>query len=79
MDMDAETGSASTRQELLLMGMMDNIAGKAKDLASQNKDKVDQGLDLAGDKINEATGDKYADHVEKGKDMINQQIDEPNA
>ncbi len=41
---------------------------KAKDLAAQHDDKVDQGLEKAGDQIDARTGGKYAQHVDKGVD-----------
>jgi hypothetical protein len=46
------------------MGFMD----KAKDFADDHDQQVDQGLEKAGDKIDERTGNKYASQVDKGVD-----------
>ncbi|MET8152480.1 antitoxin [Actinoplanes sp. NPDC049668] len=46
------------------MGLLD----KVKDLAHKHDDKVDQGLEKAGDQINTRTGGKFEQHVDKGVD-----------
>ncbi|MEU7903439.1 antitoxin [Actinoplanes sp. NPDC049118] len=46
------------------MGLLD----KAKELAAKHDDKVDQGLEKAGDQIDARTGGKYDEHVAKGVD-----------
>ena len=46
------------------MGFMD----KAKDLADQHDEQVDQGLDKAGDQIDQRTGGKYSEQVDRGVD-----------
>ena len=60
------------------MGVFDNIKKKAEDLAGKNPDKVeqysDQGLDTASDRANAATGDKYADHIDKGRTAADDRI-----
>ena len=47
------------------MGIFD----KAKDVLSGNEDKIDAGIDKAGDMVDEKTGDKYTEQVNKGQDM----------
>lgn len=47
------------------MGIFD----KAKDFASKNPDKADMAVDKAGDMVDERTGGKYAEHIDKGQDM----------
>ncbi|MDO5732099.1 antitoxin [Corynebacterium sphenisci] len=47
------------------MGFLD----KARQFASKNPDKVKQGLEKAGDAINERTGGKYADAIDKATDV----------
>ncbi len=49
------------------MGLGDFV-DKAKDLAAENKDKVEDGIEKAGDFIDEKTGGKYADQVDKGQE-----------
>lgn len=46
------------------MGLFD----KAKDLGKQNSDKVEQGVDKGGDFVDDKTGGKYSDQVDKGQD-----------
>lgn len=45
---------------------------KAKDLAGQHDDKVDQGLEKAGDAVDEKTGSKYSSQIDKGVDQAQQ-------
>lgn len=46
------------------MGFMD----KAKDLAGKHDDKVDQGIEKAGDQVDQRTGDKYTSQVDRAQD-----------
>lgn len=46
------------------MGIFD----KAKQFADDNPDKVNQGIDKAGDAIDQRTGGKHAEHVDKAQD-----------
>ena len=41
---------------------------KAKDIAEQHDDKVDQAAEKAGEQVDERTGGRYADQVDKGVD-----------
>jgi MT0933-like antitoxin protein len=47
------------------MGIFD----RAKDALSGNEDKIEAAIDKAGDLIDEKTGDKYTEQVDKGQDM----------
>ena len=49
---------------------------KAKDLADQHDDKVDQGLEKAGDQVDERTGNKYSSQIDKGVDQAQQRTGE---
>ena len=44
------------------MGLFD----KVKDLAGQHSDKVGEAIDKAADVVDEKTGGKYADQIDKG-------------
>jgi hypothetical protein len=44
---------------------MDN----AKDFADKHDKQVDQGLDKAGDQIDDRTGNKHSDQIDKGVDQ----------
>ena len=48
------------------MGIFD----KAKQFASDNPDKLDQGIEKAGDAIDGHTGGQHAEHVDKGQDAL---------
>lgn len=44
------------------------LGDKAKQFAEDNPDKVDQGIDKAGDAVDDRTGGKHAEQVDKGQD-----------
>jgi hypothetical protein len=56
------------------MGMMDNMKDKAKEAAGQHGDKMDEGMDKAGEMAKQKTGgqhdDKIDQGVERGKDAV---------
>ena len=47
------------------MGFMD----KAKEFADDHDKQVDQGLEKAGDQIDDRTGNKYSSQIDKGVDQ----------
>jgi hypothetical protein len=49
-------------------------ADKAKDLAQDHPDQVDQGLDKAGDFADDRTGNKYTEQIDKGEDSAQQYL-----
>jgi hypothetical protein len=53
------------------MGFLD----KAKDLLSQNADKVEQAIDKAGDIVDEKTQGKYTSVVDKVQDAAKNAVD----
>ena len=53
------------------MGLFDKIG----DLAKQYEDKIEQGIEQAGDLVDEKTGGKYAAQVDKAQDAANEQLD----
>ncbi len=50
------------------MGFLD----KAKELADKHDEQVDQGLEKAGDQIDQRTGNKYSDKIDMGVDQAQQ-------
>lgn len=52
------------------MGLFD----KAKEKLGENGDKVDQGVDKAGDVVDEKTGGEHADQVDKGQDFAKDKL-----
>ena len=51
-----------------LKGKVEGLAQKAGEFASQNSDKISDGIDKAGDFIDRKTGGKYADKVDGVQD-----------
>jgi hypothetical protein len=47
---------------------MGGFADKAKNLADQHPDKVQQGIDRGGDAVDERTGNKYESQVDQGQE-----------
>ena len=45
---------------------------KAKELADKHDKQVDQGLEKAGDQIDERTGNKYSSQVDQGVNQAQQ-------
>jgi hypothetical protein len=45
---------------------------KAKDVADKHDDKVDQGIERAGDQVDQRTGGKHGEHVDKAVDTAQQ-------
>jgi MT0933-like antitoxin protein len=48
------------------MGTMDNMKDKAKEAAGQHGDKIDEGMDKAGQMAKEKTGGKQDDKIDQG-------------
>jgi hypothetical protein len=51
---------------------MGGFMDKAKDVADQHDDQVDQGLEKAGDAASDKTGGKYDDKIDQGVDAAQQ-------
>ena len=51
------------------MGIGDMV-NKAKDLAADHPDKVDQGIDKAGDAVDQRTGGQHVEQVDKAQDAV---------
>ena len=52
---------------------------KAKDLVEKNADKVEQAIDKAGDFIDEKTGGKYKEAVDKVQDAAKHAVEKDAA
>ena len=57
------------------MGLFDNIKDKAEALVDSQGDKVGEGLDKAGDFIDEKTGGTYGDQIDQGADRAKDGLD----
>lgn len=56
------------------MGLFDSAKDKASGLAEDNKDKVDEGVDKAGDAVDDKTGDKYSDKIDGAGDAAKDKL-----
>lgn len=59
------------------MSFADNLkglVGKGKQLAAENSDKIEDVVDKAGDFIDDKTGGKYAEKVDKAQDAAKKAI-----
>jgi MT0933-like antitoxin protein len=57
------------------MGIFD----KAKDALSEHSERVDTVIEKAGDFVDDKTGGKYAEHVDKGQDFAGDRVREYGA
>ncbi|WP_433167014.1 antitoxin [Kribbella sp. CA-247076] len=57
------------------MGMFDSMKDKATDAVDEHGDKVDQGMDKAGDFANEKTGGEHGDKIDQGTDFAKDRLD----
>ncbi|MFC0004958.1 antitoxin [Micromonospora siamensis] len=55
---------------------MSNFMDKAQDFADKHDKQVDQGLEKAGDQVDQRTGGKYDQQIDKGVDMAQQRTGE---
>ena len=55
------------------MGLGDAM-NKAKDFAQDNPNKVNQGIDAAGDQAKSRVGEQHADSVDKGTDAAKKHL-----
>jgi len=57
------------------MGLLDKIKG----LIGGNADKVKQGIDKAGDMVDEKTGGKFSDKIDMAEEKIGEVIEDQAA
>lgn len=53
------------------MGLFDKVG----DLAKEHHDKIESGIEKAGDLVDEKTGGKHAVTVDRAQDFANEQLD----
>ena len=58
------------------MGRLDDLKNTAKDLVDKQGDKISDGLDKAGEMIDEKTDGKYADKIREGVDKVKDALDD---
>ena len=57
------------------MGFLDDAKDKVKDLLDGHEDKVDAGIEKAGDLVDDKTGGKYADKVDMAQEKAGDALD----
>ena len=57
------------------MGVFDNMKDKATEHVDQHGDQVGEGVDKAGDFVDERTGGQYADKVDQGQEGLKSALD----
>ena len=55
---------------------MGGFMDKAREMAEEHDDKVDEGLERAGDFADERTGDRYGEQVDRGVDFAQEHTGE---
>jgi hypothetical protein len=60
------------------MGLFDEMKDKAEELAKEHPDQVNEGLEKAGEFLNEKTGDKFGDQIEQGENFAREQLGSDN-
>jgi MT0933-like antitoxin protein len=53
----------------------ERFSGKARDLFSQHSDQADAAIDKAGDVVDDKTGGKYSEHVDKARAAAHDAVD----
>lgn len=57
------------------MSVFDNLGDKAKDLAGEHADKVDEGIQQAGEFADEKTGGRFTDQIDQGEEAASNFVD----
>jgi MT0933-like antitoxin protein len=59
-------------------GILDRIMDKVRGLFGQHSDKADTGIEKAGDFVDDKTGDKHSEPVDKAQDAARDASDKPS-
>jgi hypothetical protein len=59
----------------VLVGLIDDLKGKAQGLIRGNEQAIKDGINKAGDFVDSKTGGKYAGHVDKVQDGASTFVD----
>ena len=57
------------------MGRFDEIKSKLTDAVDAHADKISEGLEKAGDFVDDKTGGKYTDKIDQGVDKAREGLD----
>jgi hypothetical protein len=56
------------------MGLLDRFRSKGRDTADQHSDQISQGIEKAGDMVDDKTGGKYADKVDTAQEKATEAL-----
>lgn len=56
------------------MGLFDSAKDKISDLAGDNQDKIEDGVDKAGDVVDDKTGGKFSDQIDNAGDTAKDKL-----
>ncbi|MGN6412423.1 antitoxin [Flexivirga sp.] len=56
------------------MGLFDSAKDKASELAGEHQDTIDEGVEKAGDAVDEKTDGKYADKVDSAQEAAKERL-----
>jgi hypothetical protein len=57
---------------------VNDFLNRIKDLADEHDDKVDSALEKVGEQIDERTGNKYSDHIDRAVDAAQEHTGDGN-
>lgn len=57
------------------MGMFDEIKNKVTEVVDEHGEQVGDGIERAGDFVDEKTGGQYSGHVDSGQDAVKNALD----
>ncbi|MBA3742738.1 antitoxin [Sporichthya sp.] len=57
------------------MGKLDELKAKAKAKVTENRDKIESGLEKAGNMVNQKTHGKHGDKIDKGLEKAKEGLD----
>jgi ABC-type transporter Mla subunit MlaD len=63
------------------MGLFDEAAAKARELAKDNPDQVNDAIDRVGQEVDERTGGKFSDQIDQAEDVVRGRLgtDQPSS
>lgn len=56
------------------MGLFDSAKDKLSGLARDNQDKIEEGIDQAGDAVDDKTGGKFSDQVDTAQEAAKDKL-----
>lgn len=57
------------------MSTFDNLGDKAEEFAGDHADQVDEGVEKAGDVVDDKTGGRFSDQVDEGQEKAGDYVE----